>query len=380
MTNYKYSSLAANTIGIDYGSPFTFSGLNVKQSKSSQFHLNNEESMCDCICTSLVVVFAHLLFIITLPFSAIFTFKLICQYERLIVYRLGRLRPVKGPGVVFILPFVDRWQVVDLRTKAFNVPPCKVCTTDGCIVSIGAIIHFRIKDPLLMSLSIQDVDHSMRDCAMTDMANLLSKKCYNDVKTKRLSLAYDLQFDINQTCSEWGLEASRVELSDITLIMAPQNAPSSFMPMYGAAPPPTHDSSTGFGDFAQLARQFLIHVVDKTNTQQQQDDIGSIKILIDKVQQVLHPTLLHNVDASYEFEVAGCGTYYLDLHSPPGSVGSGKLPSGNPDVKISLSAETLRDIFNGSLTPTRAYAFNKLAVVGDIAIAKKLDLVVQCLN
>ena len=377
MNNYKYQPLNSSS-EVDYSSYFTFSG-DKKRPYKLKFDTGSSSQSCfDWVCTSIVIFLVHVLFVVTLPFSALCTLKLVRQYERFIVYRLGRLRPVKGPGVVLVLPCIDRIQKIDLRTKAFNVPPSKLCTTDGCIISIGAMIQFRIEDPLLMSLSVQNVDHALRDSALSDMTNMLSKKSFNDIKSRRLSLGYDLQTDINQSCREWGVEVSRVELSDVTLLMAPQSKPSSFMPMHGAEPPPqmAPPGGDGLNTFAQLAQQFFAHAVNASNSVQPEAPVD-ISGIIDRVAKILSPELVQEVSTSYEFFVDGIGTYYLDLTHPPGSVGRGGLSTGRPDVKIKLSQETCQNLFAKTLSPTSAYASSKLNIEGSIASAKKLDKVFQ---
>ena len=389
MSSYKYTPLQNSGNNVDFSSYYTFSG-DKKTSKNQLLSFNapqyevesSNQSCIDCICTSIVIFLVHLLFLFTLPFSALCTLKLVRQYERFIIYRLGRLRPVKGPGIVLVLPCIDRYQKVDLRTKAFNVPPSKVCTTDGCVISIGAIVQFRIIDPMLMSLSVQDIDHALRDCAMSDMTNLLCKKSYNDIKTKRINLAYDLQTDINQSCKEWGVEVGRIELSDISLLMAPQNKPSAFMPMHGAEPLPqmSQGGGDGLGGFAQLAQQLFVHAVNAS--QNEESNVSSapdVSSLVDKVGQKISSELIDEVATSYEFHINGVGTYHLDLKTHPGLIGRGGLPNGLPDVKIFLTQDTFQGLFSGSISPTVAYASNQLRIEGSITDAKKLDKVFQLL-
>ncbi|XP_015776673.1 PREDICTED: stomatin-like protein 1 [Acropora digitifera] len=75
--------------------------------------------------------FAYLLLLITFPISIFFSIKVIKDYERAVVFRLGRLLPSKGPGVIFINPYIDKWSRVDIRARAFSVPPLQVRTSDG---------------------------------------------------------------------------------------------------------------------------------------------------------------------------------------------------------------------------------------------------------
>lgn len=332
-----------------------------------------KQSCVDCACTSLVVFFSYLVFLVTLPFSAFFTLHSIRQYERLVVYRLGRLRPIKGPGIVLILPCIDKWHKVDMRTKAFNIPPSKVCTSDGYIISIGAIIQFRIRDPMLTSLAVQNMDHALRDSAMSDMTSLLTKKSFSDIKSKRQSLAYDLQIDINLSCKDWGIEISRVELSDIVLKISPQTEKSSSMSMFGLNSQSPLQQNSEINSLVQCAQ----HLFSQSTSSQEKDPNTIIYDFINKFNALVNPDLIENVNATYEFKISGCGTYFLDMQIPKGHAGKGNLPSGNPDVKISLTPETFESLFNGSVTAANAYSAGNLLIEGNIFTAKKLSQVFE---
>nr|XP_002119614.1 stomatin-like protein 1 [Ciona intestinalis] len=384
MSTFKYQPVKQYE-EIDFRSHFTFSG-DEKRIKNT-FKTESTQTCFDCICTSFVKFFVFLFFLVTFPISGFFCLKIAHQYERIIIYRLGRLIPIKGPGVVLVLPCIDHWKKVDMRTKAFNVPPSKLCTSDGCIISIGAIVHFSIQDPRLMSLSVQNMNHSIRDASQGCMMNLLCKKTYNDIKTKRQGLSYDLQVDINQSAKEWGLAVSRVELSDITLIMAPQNKTPAFMPMYGAPPPPeTGDAFTGsgvdnFGGIAQFATQLFAQVAN-AQSQQANDAEPPTSSTMDNLLRVLktavNEELVQEVDTLYQFNITGIqdGNFFADLRTGSGVVGLG-VCSESPDVTFSLSMSTLQKIIAGSVTPYNAYIGGQLHMDGDTDKAMKLEKVVK---
>ena len=367
---------------IDYRSYFTFEKSQFG-SKSGSLYLNNssiaedllspKQTFVDCVCTRIVIFFTYILFIVTLPFSAIFTIKSVHQFERLIVYRLGRLRPIKGPGIVLVLPCIDRWHKVDMRTKAFNIPPSKVCTVDNYIISIGAIVQFRIYDPMLTTLMVQNIDHALRDSAMSDMTSLLSKKTFVDIKSKRQTLAYDLQIDINQSCRDWGIEISRVELSDVVLMISPQ----SEKPLHGAK----LSSQLSFGQTADL--NGLVQCAQQIFSKNQNIDKDYDLIIsnfISKFNAIKSSELVRTVNAAYEFEIAEYGTYFLDMRFSSGFAGKGNLPNGTADVKLSLTPETLESLLSGSVTAANAYTFGKLKVDGSILTAKKLDQVFKLIQ
>ncbi|PNI37633.1 STOML1 isoform 13, partial [Pan troglodytes] len=86
------------------------------------------QSWPSCLCHGLISFLGFLLLLVTFPISGWFALKIVPTYERMIVFRLGRIRTPQGPGMVLLLPFIDSFQRVDLRTRAFNVPPCKLAS------------------------------------------------------------------------------------------------------------------------------------------------------------------------------------------------------------------------------------------------------------
>ncbi|KAI2575065.1 STOML1 isoform 10, partial [Pan troglodytes] len=91
----------------------------------------------------------------------------------MIVFRLGRIRTPQGPGMVLLLPFIDSFQRVDLRTRAFNVPPCKLASKDGAVLSVGADVQFRIWDPVLSVMTVKDLNTATRMTAQNAMTKAL---------------------------------------------------------------------------------------------------------------------------------------------------------------------------------------------------------------
>ncbi|CAK8696392.1 unnamed protein product [Clavelina lepadiformis] len=372
--------------GMDFDSLFTYEPSRTEVSYkpfSSQTELlsTEKQTWLNFICTSIVTAMTFLIFLMTFPFSTMFTLKLARHYERIIVYRLGRPCPIKGPGLVFVLPCIDKWLKVDLRTKAFHVPPSKLQTVDGCIISVGAIIHFRIYDAMLMYSTVQDINHVVRDGAHVEMNNLLSKTSYYDLKSKRQRLSYNLQTGINITCKQWGVEISRAELSEVTLLMAPQAQQSSAM--YGTASPPNlHTANSGnsmLDSITQIIQQFNQFTTTKNISNDTQLNKYSTKDIFSKMQAAIENNLVKSVGLTYEFSVTGQveKRYYLDLKSEQGIVGEGRLPSGNPDVIVTLSCETLQELIEGSLSYYSAYASGKLLLQGAISDVMKLEPILK---
>ncbi|XP_052132376.1 band 7 protein AAEL010189-like, partial [Frankliniella occidentalis] len=98
------------------------------------------------------------LLVITLPFSLLFTFKVVQEFERAVIFRLGRLRAggARGPGVFFVLPCIDTYCKVDLRTVSFDVPPQEVLSRDSVTVHVDAVVFYRVDCPILATNNVHD--------------------------------------------------------------------------------------------------------------------------------------------------------------------------------------------------------------------------------
>ncbi|XP_023997550.2 stomatin-like protein 1 isoform X2 [Salvelinus sp. IW2-2015] len=187
--------------------------------------------------------------------SGWFVLKVVPNYQRIVVFRLGRVRPPKGPGVVLVLPLIDQWQRVDLRTRAFNIPPCQVTTRDGGVVSVGADIQFRIWSPVMSVVSVQDLNASTRLTAHNAMTTSLGRKSVREIQTERIKLGEYLGMDINEMTKPWGLEVDRVELTVGAVLKPPEDYPSG--PGSVILPPSIPGLEGLAGPIQQLAMHFL---------------------------------------------------------------------------------------------------------------------------
>ncbi|XP_041601307.1 stomatin-like protein 1 isoform X5 [Vulpes lagopus] len=147
-------------------------------------------------------------------------------YERMIVFRLGRIRTPQGPGMVLLLPFIDSFQRVDLRTRAFNVPPCKLTSKDGAVLSVGADVQFRIWDPVLSVMTVKDLNTATRMTAQNAMTKALLKRPLREIQTEQLKISDQLLLEINDVTRTWGLEVDRVELAVEAVLQPPQDSPT----------------------------------------------------------------------------------------------------------------------------------------------------------
>ncbi|XP_042185508.1 stomatin-like protein 1 isoform X1 [Oncorhynchus tshawytscha] len=358
------------------------------------------------ICNVIVCFMVYICTFITFPISGWFVLKVVPNYQRIVVFRLGRVRPPKGPGVVLLLPLIDQWQRVDLRTRAFNIPPCQVTTRDGGVVSVGADIQFRIWSPVMSVVSVQDLNASTRLTAHNAMTTSLGRKSVREIQTERIKLGEYLGMDINEMTKPWGLEVDRVELTVGAVLKPPEDHSSG--PGSVILPPSIPGLEGLAGPIQQLAMHFLGNMAGGNNgaplvrTEDSisfSDEVSSAPLAISRTGAVTRPmsvlelyeglllseSLVSQVGACFLFLLQSPDgqqtSYYVDLSQGSGSAGPGSPPEGQvPDVTLSMTDQDLLAMFEGTLRPFAAYATGRLKVQGDLKTAMKLEEVIKLLR
>ncbi|MBT3267941.1 slipin family protein [Candidatus Poribacteria bacterium] len=145
------------------------------------------------------------------------TFRVLREYERAVVFRLGRFTGVRGPGLIVLLPFFDRVVKVDLRIYTDDIPPQDVITRDNVSVTVNAVVYRRIVDPQRAILGVEDVAFATAQVAQTTLRSALGRADLDTLLTKQEDLAGDLQSMIAQQVAEWGVDILSVEMKDVQL-------------------------------------------------------------------------------------------------------------------------------------------------------------------
>src|SRR5881398_2150707 len=163
-----------------------------------------------------LVIIAILLFLVVLfLFSAI---KVAREYERGIVFRLGRLLPApKGPGLFILIPIVDRMVKVDLRTITLTVPPQEVITKDNVPVRVNAVAYFRIVDPKAAIVQIENFMVATSQIAQTTLRSVLGQHVLDELLSEREKINAILQGIIDEATGPWGIKVSIVEVKDVEI-------------------------------------------------------------------------------------------------------------------------------------------------------------------
>lgn len=143
--------------------------------------------------------------------------KILKEYERGVVFRLGRVIPVKGPGLVIIWPIIDKLVRVSLRTVTFDVPAQDIITRDNITVKVNAVVYFRVIDPIRAITEVEDYFFATSQIAQTTLRSILGQSQLDDLLTKRDELNAELQKVIDFQTEPWGIKVTTVEVKNVDL-------------------------------------------------------------------------------------------------------------------------------------------------------------------
>ncbi|WP_433520218.1 slipin family protein [Nocardia pseudovaccinii] len=152
------------------------------------------------------------------------TIRILREYERAVVFRLGRLRPLRGPGLVGLIPFIDRMVRVDLRTVALTIPPQEAITRDNVPVRVNAVAYFRVIDPVRSVVEVENHAVATSQIAQTTLRSVLGREDLDTLLSERDQLNTNLQKIIDEQTEPWGVKVGLVEIKDVEIPEAMQRA------------------------------------------------------------------------------------------------------------------------------------------------------------
>jgi regulator of protease activity HflC (stomatin/prohibitin superfamily) len=161
-----------------------------------------------------IVLFVIILIGVFLLASAV---KILREYERGVVFRLGRLQGARGPGLILLLPLIDRMVRVELRTVTMDVPPQDVITRDNVPARVTAVIYFRVVDPNKSVVEVENVTLATSQISQTTLRSVLGQKDLDDLLTNRDAINAELQRIIDEQTEPWGVKVSAVEVKDVEI-------------------------------------------------------------------------------------------------------------------------------------------------------------------
>src|SRR6201746_2049266 len=143
--------------------------------------------------------------------------RVLREYERGVIFRLGRLIAQKGPGLILLIPFIDRMVKVDLRTVTLNIPPQEVITRDNVPAGVNAVAYFRVIDPRKAITEVENFLLATSQISQTALRSVLGKAEFDQLLSERERLNEELQTIIDEATETWGGKVTAVEIKDVEI-------------------------------------------------------------------------------------------------------------------------------------------------------------------
>lgn len=143
--------------------------------------------------------------------------KVINEYERAVVLRLGKFHKVKGPGLILLIPVIDKMKKIDLRTVTLDVPPQEVITRDNVSIRVSAVVYFRVMDPDKAFLQVEDYYYATSQLSQTTLRSICGQAELDEILAEREKLNMKLQEILDAETEPWGVKVSKVEIKEIDL-------------------------------------------------------------------------------------------------------------------------------------------------------------------
>ena len=159
-----------------------------------------------------------------LLFMALSGIKLDREYERGVIFRLGRVKGVMGPGMYWIIPWVDQKTQVDIRTKTVNIEPQETITADSVTIKVNAVLYYRLIDASKAINKVENYNTAVYQTALTTLRNVVGQNILDDVLQNRDKINTKVQEIVDEITEPWGVVIERVEMKDVEIPLAMQRA------------------------------------------------------------------------------------------------------------------------------------------------------------
>ena len=161
-----------------------------------------------------------LITLLVLGFLAVFIvsmFRIMYEYERAVIFTLGRFWKVKGPGLIIVIPFIQKMRRIDLRTVVMDVPSQDVISRDNVSVRVNAVVYFRVVGPESAIIQVQNFYEATSQLAQTTLRSVLGQHELDEILSERESLNKDIQMILDEQTDIWGIKVSNVEIKHVDI-------------------------------------------------------------------------------------------------------------------------------------------------------------------
>jgi regulator of protease activity HflC (stomatin/prohibitin superfamily) len=162
------------------------------------------------LCIGIFILVAFLILIRS-------SIKVLMQYERGVVFQLGKYKTMKEPGLIFLVPILQKMVVVDMRLKTAEIPRQEAMTKDNISVLVNAVVYFKVVDPKAVTVNIQDYVYAIRQYTQAALRDVIGNQEMDFVLTEREAIATDIRAIVDSETSEWGLDVESIKIQEIEL-------------------------------------------------------------------------------------------------------------------------------------------------------------------
>lgn len=166
---------------------------------------------------SLLSLMPWLFPVLVVLFIGMASIRILREYERGVIFMLGRFYKVKGPGLIIVVPVIQQIERVDLRTRVFDVPPQDVISRDNVSVKVNAVLYYRVIDPEKAIIQVEDYNQATSELAQTTLRSVVGQHELDQMLAERDKLNADVQTILDTQTDAWGIKVSNVELKHIDL-------------------------------------------------------------------------------------------------------------------------------------------------------------------
>ena len=193
-----------------------------------KFHTNVREQAPPetGILNTVLILLANIFVIVTFPISICFCLKVVNEYERAVIFRLGRCIAggAQGPGIFFVNPCIDEYIEVDYRTISFDVPPQELLTKDHVSIAVDAVVYYRVVDAVMSVINIDNYAYAVKLLGASILRNNLGTRELSEVLTAREDISNQMLVTLDEATDPWGIKVERVEIKDVRLPQSMQRA------------------------------------------------------------------------------------------------------------------------------------------------------------
>jgi regulator of protease activity HflC (stomatin/prohibitin superfamily) len=170
-----------------------------------------------------MAAFSSILFAFFL-YLAIAGFKLDREYQRGVIFRLGRISGLRGPGLYWVIPIIDQKTQIDIRTKTVSIEPQETVTADSVTIKVNAVLYYRITNPTFAINKVENYQMAVYQTALTTLRNVVGQNILDDVLQNRTKINNQVQAIVDEVTESWGVVIERVEIKDVEIPQSMQRA------------------------------------------------------------------------------------------------------------------------------------------------------------